>query len=137
MVFLRFRGTGGMDLNQITLAVQDLQSSITFLSMLGLRQIVHSPEGQYARFELPSGSTTLSIYEKPNAVPGDTILYFEVEDVDRRYQELSAVGIVFEGPPVDQPWRWREAHFSDPTGNQFCLFHAGADRRFPPWRLAG
>lgn len=124
-----------MDLNQITLAVRDLQSSITFLSMLGLRQIVLSPDGQYARFELPSGSTTLSIYENPEAIPGDTIFYFEVEDVDQRYRELSAAGVAFEEPPANQPWRWRETHFSDPTGNKFCIYHAGPDRRFPPWRM--
>ncbi|MGL6209929.1 MAG: VOC family protein, partial [Paracoccaceae bacterium] len=67
--------------------------------------------------------------------PGSTALYFEVEDVDRRYQELTAQGIAFDGPPADQSWRWREARFSDPSGNKLCLYHAGADRRFPPWRL--
>ena len=124
-----------MDLNQISLSVRDLQTGIEFLSMLGLRQIVHNPEGGYARFELPSGSTTLSIYENPKAIPGDTVLYFEVEDVDQRYRELLAAGVEFEGSPTDQTWRWREAHFFDPTGNRFCIFYAGPDRRFPPWRM--
>ncbi len=42
---------------------------------------------------------------------------------------------LFDAPPQDRPWRWREAHFADPAGNLLCLFHAGPDRRFPPWRL--
>jgi len=126
-----------MDLNQITLSVRDLQTGIGFLSKIGLRLIVHNPEGRYARFELPSGSTTLSITENPETTPGDSILYFEVEDVQRRYDELHAAGVEFESPPTEQSWRWCEAHFSDPTGNRFCLFHAGPDRRFPPWRLTG
>ncbi len=124
-----------MDLNQITIPVRDFGESISFYSALGLRLIARNEEGLYARFELPSGSTTLSLYEDRTATPGDVVLYFEVEDVDRRYSELCAAGFVFQNAPTDQSWRWREAHFIDPTGNRLCLFHAGAERRFPPWRL--
>lgn len=124
-----------MDLNQITIAVRDFHESIAFYSALGLKLIVRDAAALYARFELPSGATTLSLYEDRMANPGDTVLYFEVDDLDRRYSELCAVGIEFRGPPTDQSWRWREAHFADPTGNRLCLFHAGAERRFPPWRL--
>lgn len=124
-----------MDLNQITIPVRDLEESVAFYAALGLKPIVRNAEACYARFELPSGSTTLSLYEDSTANPGDVVLYFEVDDLDRRYAELCAVGIAFQTPPTDQSWRWREAHFVDPTGNRLCLFHAGADRRFPPWRL--
>jgi hydroxymethylpyrimidine/phosphomethylpyrimidine kinase len=34
-----------------------------------------------------------------------------------------------------QSWLWREAWLRDPAGNAVCLYHAGANRRFPPWRL--
>ncbi len=124
-----------LDLNQITIPVRDFDEGVAFYSTLGLKEIVRNREALYARFELPSGSTTLSIYEDRNAGSGDTVLYFEVDDVDRRYSELCAAGLEFQTAPVDQTWRWREAHFADPTGNRLCLFHAGADRRFPPWRL--
>lgn len=127
-----------MDLNQITLSVRDFEEGVSFFSTIGLRQIVHNAEGRYARFELPSGSTTLSIHEDANANPGDVIIYFEVDEVDevdRRYRDLVAVGVVFQSSPNLQKWRWLEARFVDPTGNKFCLFHAGPDRRFPPWRL--
>ena len=124
-------------MNQITLAVRDFEEGVSFLSTIGLRQIVHNSEGHYARFELPSGSATFSIHESKTANPGDATIYFEVDDVHRRYRELLAAGINFDSPPTDQDWRWCEAHFCDPTGNRFCLYHAGLDRRFPPWRLVG
>ncbi|WP_294980274.1 VOC family protein [Tabrizicola sp.] len=126
----------GMDLNQVTIPVRDFEEGVAFCSVLGFRQIVHNGDGRYARFELPSGSTTLSLYEDRTACPGDTVLYLEVDDVDRKYADLRAAGLVFQTAPADQDWRWREAHFVDPTGNRFCPYHAGAEeRRFPPWRL--
>lgn len=123
-----------MDLNQITLEVSDFAESVLFYQKLGLRLIV-SARGEYARFELPSGSSTLSLHATANPCVGNTTLYFETEDVDRKYDELTNLGIAFLTAPTDQSWRWREARFSDPSGNKLCLFHAGADRRFPPWRL--
>jgi hydroxymethylpyrimidine/phosphomethylpyrimidine kinase len=35
-----------------------------------------------------------------------------------------------------QRWLWREAWLRDPAGNSICLYHAGDNRRFPPWRIA-
>jgi hypothetical protein len=35
-----------------------------------------------------------------------------------------------------QPWLWREAHMRDPDGNSLCLFTAGKNRKYPPWRVA-
>lgn len=124
-----------MDLNQITIAVRDLAEGIAFYGSLGLRLIVKNPDTGYARLELPMGSTSLSLHEEDSPNPGATALYFEVEDIDRRHAELVAAGITFDNPPRLESWRWREAWFSDPTGNRLCLFHAGPDRRFPPWRL--
>ena len=39
--------------------------------------------------------------------------------------------------PRDQPWLWREAYLRDPAGNLICLYHAGENRRNPPWRIDG
>jgi hydroxymethylpyrimidine/phosphomethylpyrimidine kinase len=124
-----------MDLNQITITVRNLAEGIEFYRALGLRLIAHDAASLYARFELPSGSTTLSLCEDKGSLPGAAVLYFEVDDVDRHYATLLAKGIAFETAPTDETWRWREARFSDPSGNSLCLYHAGADRRFPPWRI--
>ncbi len=123
-----------MDLNQVTISVHDFAASVAFYETLGLKLIV-SARNSYARFELPSGGATFSIHLDPQAQPNDTTLFFEVDDVDAKYADLVKAGIVFQAPPTDQSYRWRTALFADPTGNKLCLFHAGQDRRFPPWRL--
>ena len=38
-------------------------------------------------------------------------------------------------PPIDQDWLWREARLADPSGNIICIYRAGENRRFPPWRI--
>lgn len=123
-----------MDLNQVSIEVRDFSEAVAFYQKLGLNLIV-SERGEYARFELPSGSTTFSLCVSDTPKIGNSMIYFEVDDIDQRYAELSTAGITFDHPPVDQSWKWREARFSDPSGNKLCLFHAGANRRFPPWRL--
>ena len=123
-----------MDLNQITIEAADFQKSVEFYCKIGLKLIV-SERDEYARFELPSGSTTLSLHLAEKPIVGNTVLYFEVDDVARRHEQLVALGIEFESPPKNQNWRWTEARFSDPSGNKLCLFHGGLDRRFPPWRI--
>jgi len=50
---------------------------------------------------------------------------------------LIAKGIVFDTDPADQSWLWREAWLSDPAGVKLCLYYAGKNRRFPPWRIEG
>ena len=42
---------------------------------------------------------------------------------------------MFDSGPEDQTWLWREAWLRDPDGNRLCLYHAGNNRRFPPWRV--
>ena len=42
---------------------------------------------------------------------------------------------VHRADPVDQRWLWREAYLRDPAGNLLCLYCAGENRLFPPWRL--
>lgn len=123
-----------MELNQITLPCNDYDSSVRFYRTLGLRLIVDSPPN-YARFETASG-TTLSIHAaEPDAASSAVVVYFEVDDVDREVIRLKQQGVEFEGEPEDQSWLWREAHLKDPAGNRICIFHAGKNRRYPPWRV--
>ena len=122
-----------MDLNQVMVAVSDLKRSVSFYSGLGLRPIVMAET--YARFELSSGSSTFSLIQSDAPEAGETILYLEVDDVDATHARLSASGVMFEHPPEDQVYRWRTAPFRDPDGHRLCIYHAGPERRFPPWRL--
>lgn len=125
-----------MNLNQVTLGASDLAASIAFYTRLGLTQIVDSPH--YARFECPGGATfSLHAAEAPPVV-GDALVYFEydsAEALDAAVNALLAHGVAIDDGPVDQRWRWREARLRDPSGHRLCLYHAGIDRRFPPWRM--
>lgn len=123
-----------MDLNQVTIPCTNYEASVEFYKALGLTQIVHSPP-RYARFETPAG-TTLSIHSVEGQVTSlGTVIYFEVEDVDIAVRELRENGLEFDTLPTDQRWLWREAYLSDPAGNRICIFHAGENRRYPPWRI--
>jgi catechol 2,3-dioxygenase-like lactoylglutathione lyase family enzyme len=123
-----------MDLNQITLDVSNVERSARFYETLGLRRIVWSPP-RYARFECQSGSTTLSLHLADPPIASGAALYFETEDVAAKLADLQQAGVMFDGPPVLQAWRWLEVWTSDPDGRRICLYHAGPDRRFPPWRV--
>ncbi|HEX8645199.1 MAG TPA: VOC family protein [Allosphingosinicella sp.] len=120
-----------MRLNQVTVGTTDYAASLDFYLELGLKLIVAAPP-RYARFETPSGET-FSIHEVEE-VSGETMVYFEVDDVDAFVAALRLP--VIEGP-VDQSWLWREARLIDPSGNRICIYHAGDNRRFPPWRVGG
>jgi len=124
----------GLRLNQVTVTGNDYAKMVDFYRRLGLKQIVDSPENQYARFE--AGAATFSIQCDPEAEIGETVaVYFECDDLDERVERLARSGIPFEHGPRNQPWDWREARLRDPSGNTVFFYRAGEARRFPPWRM--
>ena len=124
-----------MNLNQVSLPCSDYNATVRFYRDLGLTQIVDSPP-LYARFETGSGST-FSVHSSDSFEPcPDAVVYFEVDDVDATFDQLTKRGIRFETKPVDQRWLWREAYLCDPSGNRLCIYHAGDNRRHPPWRIS-
>lgn len=124
-----------MRLNQVTAAAGDLEASIKFYQLLGLKLIVSSPH--YARFELPDGEATFSLHIADGEIPRQHAphIYFECDDVDAEVTRLQAADISFEQPPQMQSWLWYEAWTRDPAGNAICLYKAGENRKNPPWRL--
>jgi hydroxymethylpyrimidine/phosphomethylpyrimidine kinase len=125
--------TIGPSLNQITVGARDYAASVAFYSTLGLVQIVDSPDNGYARFEAPNG-VTLSIHAE-GIVTSGTVVYFESQRLDAWVSELASLGLLFDQIPQDESWGWREARLLDPFGNVICLYSAGENRRYPPWRL--
>ncbi|REJ77595.1 MAG: VOC family protein [Acidobacteria bacterium] len=124
-----------MNLNQVTIFTIDAEASIRFYTRLGLNLIVDSSP-RYVRFECPDGESTLSIHETDEDTANNSIvLYFECEDLDSTVSGLRAKGISFESGPEDKEWLWREAALVDPDGNRIILFHAGENRKHPPWRV--
>jgi catechol 2,3-dioxygenase-like lactoylglutathione lyase family enzyme len=123
-----------MNLNQVTVAVSNIEQSIKFYEKLGLTIIVKSPN--YARFECPQGDTTFSIIHNENVKKENTThIYFECDDIDNCVDELIKNGIEFTELPTDKAWLWREAHLNDLDGNRLILYYAGLNRKNPPWRI--
>lgn len=122
-----------MKLNQVTVACTDYSASVAFYETLGLTQIVDAPP-RYARFETPTGETFSFHIDDVRASAG-TVVYFEVDDVDAEVARIEAAGLHVDRAPADESWLWREARLRDPSGNVLCIYHAGENRRFPPWRI--
>ena len=101
---------------------------------LGLELIVNSPH--YARFKCPEGDSTFSVHLAAEAPSPSVVVYFEVADLDETVRKLQNNGMSFFQEPRDEPWLWREARISDPSGNVVCLYTAGVNRINPPWRVA-
>jgi catechol 2,3-dioxygenase-like lactoylglutathione lyase family enzyme len=121
-----------MNLNQVTVAVDDFESSFKFYENLGLIPIVKSDH--YARFIVPGNDATFSIHKKLDTF-SDTVIYFECENLDEKVSELKEKGFEFIDELEDKPWLWREVHLKDPDGNHLCLYYAGENRLNPPWRI--
>lgn len=124
-----------MNLNQVTVPSRNVSVSVAFYKQLGFHLIVDALP-RYARFELPSGDATFSIHLVGELPMGSgSILYFETENVAAKVKELEAKGIVFDLQATDQAWLWTEAKLRDPDGNELIIFHAGDNRKNPPWRV--
>jgi catechol 2,3-dioxygenase-like lactoylglutathione lyase family enzyme len=122
-------------LDHVTVGSTNLDRSETFYRTLGLRLIVK--DDHYLRFECPVGDSTFSVERVDDVLGSEQVtLYFESEDVDGTYERLRSQGIEFEHPPTDMAWLWRESRLRDTDGHRLCLFHAGENRRNPPWRLS-
>ncbi len=124
-----------MNLNQITIPSLHLEKSVAFYKKLGLHLIVESLP-HYARFECPQGDATFSIHLVEKLPKGEGIIvYFELRDLDAFVNELVEKDFDFVELPNDKNWLWREARLKDPDGNQLILYHAGENRKNPPWRI--
>ncbi|HLO18057.1 MAG TPA: VOC family protein [Anaerolineales bacterium] len=53
---------------------------------------------------------------------GRYTLEFEVEDVDREYERLKTINVIFVKPPTTQTWGRRSIWFRDPDGNIINFF---------------
>lgn len=122
-----------MDLNQVTLPVNNMPVATAFYRKLGFTQIVDTEH--YARFECPQGTSTFSLSLEDGEFTNPTVIYFEHQNLDEKCQELMDKGITFIQPPTDMRFLWREAVLKDPSGNKIKLYWAGENRLNPPWRV--
>ena len=122
-----------MNLNQVTLPVNDMETATEFYRTLGFLQIVDTPH--YARFECTEGSSTFSLSLEKDLTKSSCTIYFENEKLDELVSSLKERGVNFEQDPTDTSYLWREAILYDPSGNKIKLYWAGENRFNPPWRV--
>lgn len=58
----------------------------------------------------------------------ESILDFQVDDVDAEYERIVGLGAAFVMPPTTQPWGSRAMIFTDPDGNLINVFSRFRDR---------
>ena len=105
-------------LDHLYMLVADLGRSVEFYELLGFAA---SRWGDYVRLEGPDGMF-IGMEQGSVAVGGSIELVVRVDDVDRRFQELSSAGVRFDGSPADQEWGARHVWLADPDGNRLSLF---------------
>lgn len=124
-----------MNLNQVTIASLDVEKAVLFYKTLGLNLIVDALP-RYVRFECPDGDSTFSIHNVEELSEENKItLYFEVDNLSTTVSELKQKGITFNSEILEQSWLWNEVHLNDPDGHSIIIYHAGKNRKNPPWRL--
>jgi catechol 2,3-dioxygenase-like lactoylglutathione lyase family enzyme len=127
--FLRARiasMAGETRLSHLFVLVSDLERARRFyVDELGLDLLMETPG--YIRVGGGGGFHLGIEAGRPENVsaPGIEIV-IEVDDVDRRYQELVASGVRFSGPPEDQEWGARHAWLIDPDGHRLSIYSAPA-----------
>lgn len=122
-----------MNLNQVTLPVNNIPRAVKFYRLLGFELIVDTPH--YVRFQCPQGDATFSLSLTTEEFKSGAVIYFEHDNLDDWVTQLVAKGVVFEQLPTDQKYLWREAILFDPSGNKIKLYYAGENRQNPPWRV--
>lgn len=110
------------------LIVQDLERCMQFYrDILGLEVVFSDPNSFAFRMEgqdfllLDEAAAAQEISEAAVAVGQGAgrrvMLCVGVDDVNAAYEGLTAKGVSFIKPPIDQPWGRRTTYFADPEGN--------------------
>lgn len=106
------------------LEVSDMGVALEFYrdALGGVVTYQFPPEGEPVYLSLTTGSTTMGIglTESP-LPPGNLMLWFYVDDVDRVTAELAEAGARVVEEPVDQPWGERTSLMTDPFGTRLHL----------------
>jgi catechol 2,3-dioxygenase-like lactoylglutathione lyase family enzyme len=124
-----------MNLNHVEISSLDVEKSVKFYKTLGLKLIVDALP-RYVRFECTDGNATFSIHSVDTLPLGNkTTLYFEVENLSETVSALKQKGTTFNTEILDQPWLWKEIYLRDPNDNTIIIYHAGDNRKNPPWRI--
>jgi len=107
--------------------VQDQDRALQFYTeKLGLRILTDqefSPTQRWIELSIPGAETGIALFTPEgheNRVGTFVNTSWEVDDIDKAYQELLGKGVEFSKPPQKQPWG-TFAILKDSEGNQIVL----------------
>jgi catechol 2,3-dioxygenase-like lactoylglutathione lyase family enzyme len=111
----------------ISIPVTDQERALAFYTeKLGFRIMTDKPfddKQRWIELSVPGSETMVVLFTPPgheNRIGGFSPATFYCDNAQRTYDELTARGVEFDGPPQKQPWG-TFLKFKDPDGNQFVL----------------
>lgn len=108
-------------LDHLSIPVRDLAiSQDWYTKNLGLKVEFEIPERRTVALQDDSDMTVF-LYEASQNIYAACTLTFQVDDVDRKYEELSSQGIAFERSPQLRYWGYG-AELRDPDGYPIYLW---------------
>ncbi|MEV1128419.1 VOC family protein [Agromyces sp. NPDC049794] len=106
------------------LEVDDMPAALAFYrdALGGAVSYRFPPEGDpdYVSLAVGTSSVGIGLTESP-LPPGNVLLWFYVDDVDRVTAALADAGATVEEEPLDQPWGERTSLLTDPFGTRIRL----------------
>ena len=128
-----FSGLGHL---RIFFLPSDWASSVPFYTRtLGI-PLLEQDEARGFAVGLLAPGTTLSLERVDPSDPGELALAgrfvgvsLVVKDIRKAWKELTAQGVMFDGPPQTQSWGGMINQFRDPAGNVLTLLQYPARKR--------
>lgn len=111
----------------------ELRADVTLPELEGFRWLAVGPVGQpdisFALMKIPGPP----VFEPETAAQLKELvakgsaggLFFEVDDIQLAYEELTARGVEFTDPPAERPYG-TDSGFRDPSGNQHRMMQSEA-----------
>lgn len=115
---------------QVIIEVEDQDRALEFWTKtVGFELARDAPYGEGGRWiEVTTRDKAVVLVLSPRRDGGPTApaelptsdVFFYCDDLSRTHDELTARGVVFPQPPIEQPWGWWSM-FEDLEGNRFAL----------------
>ena len=118
-----------MRFNGICLVTQDVAKLRDFYS--SVLQVEAEGDDTFTRLSIEGaalsifteeGMERMALGSMQHSGSGRYTLEFQVEDVDKEYERLKAIDVIFVKPPTTQAWGRRSVWFRDPEGNIINFF---------------
>ena len=111
----------------VSIPVKDQNRALEFYTQkLGFQVLTDQPMGQGQRWlelKIPGGETKVVLFTPTGhetRIGTFSNITFMSDNVEKTYEELSALGVEFPSPPAEK-FYGIEAVFQDPSGNRFSL----------------